>query len=78
MEADKVINLAVAKVNGLSGLTLGMKNWISAVWGRRGALHQDIHKTIVDPAQFFKPDITLIDATRIMISNGRLEAACRM
>jgi len=70
VEADKVINLPVAKVHGLSGLTLGMKNWIGAVGGRRGALHQDIHQTIVDLAQFFKPDITLIDATRIMISNG--------
>ncbi len=70
VEADKVINLPVAKVHGLSGLTLGMKNWIGAVGGRRGALHQDIHQTIVDLAQFFKPEITLIDATRIMISNG--------
>jgi len=70
VEADKVINLPVAKVHGLSGLTLGMKNWIGAVGGRRSALHQDIHQTIVDLAQFFKPHITLIDATRIMISNG--------
>jgi len=70
VEADKVINLPVAKVHGLSGLTLGMKNWIGGVGGRRPALHQDIHQTIVDLAQFFKPHITLIDATRIMISNG--------
>jgi len=70
VEADKVINLPVAKVHGLSGLTLGMKNWIGGVGGRRSALHQDIHQTIVDLAQYFKPHITLIDATRIMISNG--------
>ncbi len=70
VEADKVINLPVAKVHGLSGLTLGMKNWIGGVGGRRSALHQDIHQTIVDLAQFFKPQITLIDATRIMVSNG--------
>ncbi|MGD9105522.1 MAG: DUF362 domain-containing protein [Desulfobacterales bacterium] len=70
VEADKVINLPVAKVHSLSGLTLGMKNWIGAVGGRRSALHQDIHLTIVDLAQFFNPTITLIDATRIMVSNG--------
>ena len=70
VEADKVINLPVAKVHSLSGLTLGMKNWIGAVGGRRSALHQDIHQTIVDLAQFFNPTITLIDATRIMIANG--------
>jgi uncharacterized protein (DUF362 family) len=69
-EADKLINLPVAKVHGLSTLTLGMKNWIGGVGGRRSALHQDIHQSIVDLAQFFNPTLTLIDATRIMITNG--------
>lgn len=70
VEADKCINLPVAKVHSLSDLTLGMKNWIGAVGGRRYALHQDIHQTIVDLAQFFNPTVTLIDATRIMTRNG--------
>ena len=70
IEADKLINLPVAKVHSLSELTLGMKNWIGAVGGRRYALHQDIHQTIVDLAQFFKPSLTLIDAIRVMIKNG--------
>ncbi|MDY6990927.1 MAG: DUF362 domain-containing protein [Thermodesulfobacteriota bacterium] len=70
VEADKVLNVPVAKNHGLSTLTLGMKNWIGAVGGRRSALHQDIHQTIVDLAQFFKPTLTLIDATRIMTKNG--------
>jgi uncharacterized protein (DUF362 family) len=47
-----------------------MKNWIGAVGGRRSALHQDVHQTIVDLARFFKPTVTLIDATKIMIRNG--------
>ena len=33
-------------------------------------MHQDIHQTVVDLAQFFKPTVTLIDATRMMIANG--------
>jgi len=70
VEADKVINLPVAKHHSLSNLTLGMKNWIGAVGGRRNKLHQDIHMTIVDLAQFFKPALTLIDGIRIMIRNG--------
>jgi len=70
VEADKLINLPVAKHHGLSSLTLGMKNWIGAIGGRRSALHQDIHQIIVDLAQFFSPTLTLIDATRIMIRNG--------
>ena len=70
VEADKVINLPVAKDHILSSLTLGMKNWFGAIGGRRGSLHRDIHTHIVDLAQFFKPTITLIDATRIMTRNG--------
>jgi uncharacterized protein (DUF362 family) len=70
VEADKVLNVPVAKVHGLSTLTLGMKNWIGGVGGRRSALHQDIHQSIVDLAQFFNPTLTLIDATRVMITNG--------
>ena len=70
VEADKVINLPVAKHHSLSTLTLGMKNWIGAVGGRRNKLHQDIHLTIVDLAQFFNPTLTLIDGIRIMTRNG--------
>ncbi len=54
----------------LSSLTLGMKNWFGAIGGRRGSLHREIHPNIVDLSQFFKPTITLIDATRIMTRNG--------
>jgi uncharacterized protein (DUF362 family) len=70
VEADRVINLPIAKTHGLSTLTLGMKNWIGGVGGRRHALHQDIHQTIVDLAQFFKPAVTLVDAIRILERNG--------
>ena len=70
VEADKLINLPIAKDHGLSTLTLGIKNWIGGVGGRRSALHQDIHQSIVDLAQFFRPTITLIDAIRIMATNG--------
>ena len=70
VEADKVINLPVAKHHILSSLTLGMKNWIGAVGGSRWSLHGDIHENIVDLAQFFKPTVTIIDATKIMTRNG--------
>jgi len=70
VEADSLINLPVAKHHSLSTLTLGMKNWIGGVDGSRWSLHQDIHQSIVDLAQFFKPTVTLIDAIRIMTRNG--------
>lgn len=70
LEADVLINLPIAKHHSLSTLTLGMKNWIGAVGGSRWSLHQDIHQTIVDLAQFFKPTVTLVDGVRIMTANG--------
>ena len=70
VEADVLINVPVAKHHSLSTLTLGMKNWIGGVGGSRWSLHQDINQSIVDLAHFFKPAVTLIDATRIMTKNG--------
>ena len=70
IEADVLINLPIAKHHSLSGLTLGMKNWIGAVAGSRWSLHQDINQSIVDLANFFQPTVTLIDAIRIMTQNG--------
>jgi len=70
IEADVLINLPVAKHHSLSGLTLGMKNWIGGVGGSRWSLHQDINQSIVDLANFFQPTVTLIDAIRIMTRNG--------
>ncbi|MBT8371750.1 MAG: DUF362 domain-containing protein [Deltaproteobacteria bacterium] len=70
VEADVLINMPVAKHHSLSTLTLGMKNWIGGVGGSRYTLHQDIHRSIVDLANFFKPTVTLIDAIRIMTKNG--------
>ena len=70
LEADRLINLPIAKHHGLTTLTAGMKNWIGGVGGRRSALHQDIHQTIVDLAQFFRPTVTLVDAVRILVRNG--------
>ncbi len=69
-EGDKLINLPIAKHHNLSGLSLGMKNWIGAIGGRRDVLHQDIHQAVVDLAGYFKPTLTLIDAIRIMVRNG--------
>jgi uncharacterized protein (DUF362 family) len=70
VEADKLINIPVAKHHTLTTVTLGMKNWIGGIGGKRGTLHKDINQVIVDLANFFKPTLTLIDATRIMIRNG--------
>jgi uncharacterized protein (DUF362 family) len=70
LEADKVINLPIAKHHGLVGVTLGMKNWYGILGGERNRLHQQIHQSLVDLANFMLPTLTLMDGYRILLRNG--------
>jgi uncharacterized protein (DUF362 family) len=70
VEADRLINVPIAKHHSLSRLTMGMKNWLGAVGGARNQLHQKIDEAMVDLAAFFKPQLTVLDAYRILTRNG--------
>jgi len=70
VEADKLINIPIAKVHGTSRLTLGMKNLMGVMGGWRGRIHQRIDGSLVDLAAFVKPSLVIIDAVRILTANG--------
>jgi len=70
VEADKIINVPIAKHHSLCRLTLGAKNWLGATGGARNQFHQSLDKTVVDLAAFFKPQLTVLDAYRILVRNG--------
>ncbi|MBM3316809.1 MAG: DUF362 domain-containing protein [Candidatus Eisenbacteria bacterium] len=70
IETDVLINAPIAKHHSLTQASLGMKNWLGAVDGRRNQLHQRIDAASVDLAAFFKPALTVLDATRILLRNG--------
>jgi len=70
LEADKIINLPIAKHHGLTGCTLGMKNWYGILGGQRNRLHQQIHQSLADLASFMLPTVTLLDCYRILLRNG--------
>lgn len=70
VEADKLINVPIAKHHSLSRLTMGLKNWLGAIGGSRNQLHQRIDEAMVDLAAFFKPELTVLDAYRILFRNG--------
>jgi len=70
LEADKVINLPIAKHHTLSGATLGMKNWYGILGGQRNRLHQQIHQSLADLASFMLPTLTLLDCYRVLVRNG--------
>jgi len=70
VEADKIINVPIAKTHSLSRLTMGLKNWLGAVGGPRNQLHQGLDYAMIDLAKFFKPVLTVLDAYRILVRNG--------
>jgi uncharacterized protein (DUF362 family) len=70
LEADKIINLPIAKHHELTGVTLSMKNWYGILGGQRNRLHQSIHQSLADLANFMLPTVTLLDGYRILLRNG--------
>jgi uncharacterized protein (DUF362 family) len=72
LNADVLINVPIAKTHDTTRLTLGMKNLMGVIHDRI-AMHTPgkyIHDKIADLAAYVKPDLTVIDAVRILIANG--------
>lgn len=70
LNCDKIINIPIAKHHSLTGCTLGMKNWYGILGGPRHQLHQKIHESLVDLADFMRPTLTIIDCYRVLLRNG--------
>jgi uncharacterized protein (DUF362 family) len=70
VDADKVINVPVAKHHNLAKFTAAMKNWYGILGGRRNRLHQSIDVSIADLATFMRPSLVVIDAMRVLVRNG--------
>lgn len=70
LEADKFINVPIAKHHGLGKLTLSMKNWMGVMGGNRSKIHQRLDESLVDLATVIKPCLTLLDAVRILTAHG--------
>jgi uncharacterized protein (DUF362 family) len=70
LNADKIINIPIAKHHSLSGATLGMKNWYGILGGPRHQLHQRINESLADLADFMRPTLTIMDCYRVLMTNG--------
>jgi uncharacterized protein (DUF362 family) len=78
LECDAYINVAVAKVHNATGVTLGMKNQMGAIFNRpryhaSGSASDgadNLSLNIADLAVALRPTLTFIDATRALMSNG--------
>jgi uncharacterized protein (DUF362 family) len=69
LKADTVINVPIAKVHDLSRLTLGMKNLMGLVRDRP-TMHTHLSQNLADLAGFVRPKLTVVDAVRVLVSNG--------
>jgi uncharacterized protein (DUF362 family) len=70
LDCDVLINLPVVKVHGGLAVTLSMKNLMGVVWDR-GRMHStELHQAVADLSLAVKPKLILLDATRILTSNG--------
>ena len=70
LKADVFINVPIAKHHSLSRVTLGLKNMMGILGGNRGKIHNHFDVKIVDINTVIKPQITIIDAVRILMNNG--------
>ena len=70
LEADCYINVPIAKQHGLSRLTLGLKNVMGVIGGKRGKIHTNIAQKLADLNTVIRPQLTVVDATRILLRNG--------
>jgi uncharacterized protein (DUF362 family) len=70
LEADKIINVPVAKHHSLATVTLGLKNMMGVMGGNRGQIHFRLPECLVDLNQRIRTRLTVIDATRILLRNG--------
>lgn len=68
--ADKLINIPILKHHGISGITSGFKNMMGLLGGQRGRIHRPFSEKIVDINRAIKPNLTIIDAIRILRRNG--------
>jgi uncharacterized protein (DUF362 family) len=70
LEADRFINIPVAKHHSEARLTLCLKNMMGAIGGWRGRTHVGLHQNIADMNLVLRPDLHILDATRILVRNG--------
>jgi len=70
-EADVLINLPIAKSHSATGVSLGLKGNMGLNWDRKWMHNSsDLNQTIADLAIVVKPNLTIVDAVRALITRG--------
>ena len=70
LEADVFINFPIPKHHFATELTLGMKNLMGVIWDMEQLHKIDLHQCIADINTIRKPDLVVVDAIRVLTTNG--------
>lgn len=78
LECDVLINVPILKVHSATGATVAMKNQMGAVYDRQryhrtgssGQRDMNLHQNIADLATGLRPTLNILDATRVLTTNG--------
>lgn len=71
VNCDVLINLPCAKSHSATGVSFGIKNLMGLIWDR-SYLHRstDLNQAIAELSTVIKPRLTVLDATRALVSGG--------
>jgi uncharacterized protein (DUF362 family) len=71
LDSDVLINLPQAKTHSATGVSLGIKGLMGLIWDRF-SFHSkyNINQALADLATVIKPQLTILDATRALVSGG--------
>lgn len=69
--ADVFINIPVAKNHTDAGVSFGLKNHMGLIKDRKAFHTQyDLQTAVADLGRVIKPHLTVLDATRVLLTNG--------
>jgi uncharacterized protein (DUF362 family) len=69
-ECEELISVPVLKHHGGAGVSISAKGLMGCVWDRRSYHADGLHKCIADFLSARKPDLNIIDATRVITKHG--------
>lgn len=70
LQSDVFINVPILKHHSSTELSIGIKNLMGIVWDRGWWHRNGLNRAIADFLAWRKPDLTIVDAYRIMKKNG--------
>ncbi|MBI5191802.1 MAG: DUF362 domain-containing protein [Nitrospirae bacterium] len=70
LDADRLINVPIAKHHNAARLTMSLKNIMGCLGGNRGNIHHDLDGNIAALNTVMKFDLIVMDAVRVLTANG--------